>query len=763
MRSSRKKKPYGRRYLSFSFVLLATFSTLLAVSQSSRAAGGGSEDSFTGVISARPSGVTGDWVIGGRVVHATSATKLKEELGAAAVGATAEVKGTIRADASYDATVIEVKTPASGGGGGGATGDSFTGIISSLPASGFIGAWNVGGRTVYVSSSTLIKQELGAVALGAAVEVKGTARTDGSIDASVIEVKAPASGGGGGGTGGGGGATGDSFTGAVSSLPASGFIGVWTVGGRTVHVSSSTLIKQELGTVALGATVEVKGTSRTDGSIDASVIEVKAPASGGGGGGTGGGGGATGDSFTGAVSSLPASGFIGVWTVGGRTVHVSSSTLIKQELGTVALGATVEVKGTSRTDGSIDASVIEVKAPASGGGGGGTGAGGVVSEILGVVQALPGGSLIGEWRVEGRGVRVSSSTILNQERGAFAVGVFVEAKGTIAPDGILDATSIELKLGAGTGSGTVVLFEGTVEILPTTPGFLGDWRVSGRTVRVSTTTRIGQTDGPVTLSAVVMVKGLEKSAGVVDASEIEVRWSRQTQAVLTTWIVPSTARVLGGGGAFFTTDLTIVNTGSTDANIKLKFLGHDRDGSQGPEQPFTILARQTQTFRDVLGSVFQLTEDYGSIRVTSDSSTLSILTQTSTPGAGGTFGQSVPGSSWSEMIRFGDIRTIPGVRQSATDDSGFRTNLILASGSEFGIEIELILVTADGQPAGSLRVTLPPLGMKQLSRVAQLLGVSGNVEDARIVLHTTTHGGVFTAYASAVDNKTGDPRTLSIR
>jgi len=54
-----------------------------------------------------------------------------------------------------------------------------------------------------------------------------------------------------------------------------GFIGDWTVGSRTVHVMSTTAIDQEDGKLEVGALVEVKGTLRSDGSVDARRIEVE--------------------------------------------------------------------------------------------------------------------------------------------------------------------------------------------------------------------------------------------------------------------------------------------------------------------------------------------------------------------------------------------------------------------------------------------------------------------------------------------------------
>src|SRR4029453_11225185 len=66
------------------------------------------------------------------------------------------------------------------------------------------------------------------------------------------------------------------FTGTITSLPSTpGFIGDWTVNGRTVHVTAGTRIERDGGVVAVGARVEVEGRARSDGSVDAQKIEVK--------------------------------------------------------------------------------------------------------------------------------------------------------------------------------------------------------------------------------------------------------------------------------------------------------------------------------------------------------------------------------------------------------------------------------------------------------------------------------------------------------
>lgn len=223
-----------------------------------------------------------------------------------------------------------------------------------------------------------------------------------------------------------------------------------------------------------------------------------------------------------------------------------------------------------------------------------------------------------------------------------------------------------------------------------------------------------------------------------------------------TLLLPSSARGPGQGGAYYTTDLTVANTGETSTTFTLKFLDHDVDGREGPERTFAIGPGASTTLPDVLRSVFGLTTAFGAIRITSPSSALRALSQTSTPAFGGTVGQSVPAARLEDLVTGGVPRSILAVRE----DRAFRTNLILASATDGPLDVDVALVGDDGAVLGSRRFTLPPLGMTQVPRVVRALGVTTDVSGARLVVSTPAAGKLFAAYASAIDNATNDPRTL---
>src|SRR5262245_50688410 len=65
-------------------------------------------------------------------------------------------------------------------------------------------------------------------------------------------------------------------------------------------------------------------------------------------------------------------------------------------------------------------------------------------------------------------------------------------------------------------------FRGKIQTLPGAAGFIGDWMVSGRTVRVNAATEIKQEEGQVAVGAYVKVEGALQNDGSIIAREIEV-------------------------------------------------------------------------------------------------------------------------------------------------------------------------------------------------------------------------------------------------
>ncbi len=376
----------------------------------------------------------------------------------------------------------------------------FSGAIQALPVtSNFVGEWTVSGRTVRVSGSTEIVRENNAhIIVGASVKVEGSLQTNGSVIAKRIAVDS-----------GGGGGSNVSFSGKVENAPNTpGRLGVWKVAGIIIHVNAATYIKQEGAPVTIGARVEVEGVRRPDGSVDAFKIDVKSDDD---------------DDedednddgsfeFTGVIESLPSGpGRVGQWSVGGRKVNVTPTAQIKPNIASVAIGFSVNVKGALRQDSSIDATEIEVNSNG--------GAGGSFVEFHGSVETLPGtAGQIGAWTISGRRVNVAPTTKIELENAPIAVGSLAEVKGPLLTDGSVNVVKLVIRNGADPNR-----FFGKIEALPPAANLIGDWRVDGRTVRVTVSTRIEREYGLVAVGVFVEIRGAPQSDGSINAMEIEVR------------------------------------------------------------------------------------------------------------------------------------------------------------------------------------------------------------------------------------------------
>src|SRR5262245_19690920 len=295
------------------------------------------------------------------------------------------------------------------------------------------------------------------------------------------------------------------ITGPIISLPnTEGFVGQWQVGRSKVNVTAETKIDQSLGRVAIGAIVEVEGVKQNDGSINATEIEVKFPPPAG-----------LPIKFSGKIEELPSTtGRAGDWKVGGKIIHVTAMTRIDEDRGQIAVGVFVEIEGLLQGDGSINALRIEVKPD---------GGSGIPVKFLGLVEKLPNtNTRVVDWVVSGRVVRVTAATEIKQDRFKLMIGSLVEVEGVAQLDGVIVASRIEVK--ANLDNPTLfVTFRGVIESLPDTTNFIGDWKVSGRTVKVTERTVINAERGKIVVGANVIVSGALNIDGSVTAQKIEVR------------------------------------------------------------------------------------------------------------------------------------------------------------------------------------------------------------------------------------------------
>ncbi|MEZ4710765.1 MAG: DUF5666 domain-containing protein [Caldilineaceae bacterium] len=168
---------------------------------------------------------------------------------------------------------------------------------------------------------------------------------------------------------------------------------------------------------------------------------------------------------------------------------------------------------------------------------------GDVITFMGIVNELPIGTLFGEWKVNGVVLNVPEGAVIDEHKGAVAVGALVSVKATVEINNGATFTAIEIAVVQSGGSTTLppqeeeegefVEFDGVVEGLPGNNGgpggaswdggeYVGDWTVSGRTVHVSEQTRV-EAHGGIQVGDEVEIRGYELSDGSIRATKIEAK------------------------------------------------------------------------------------------------------------------------------------------------------------------------------------------------------------------------------------------------
>ncbi|MFZ4627833.1 MAG: DUF5666 domain-containing protein [Blastocatellia bacterium] len=475
------------------------------------------------------SGWPGDWVISGRTLIVTQQTVIEERNGKVMIGAEVEVTVSITGGERYSATKVVVlpmiqlpPLPV-----------SLRGKIESLPTtSGFIGDWQVAGRTIKVTAQTRITGKTTRLVVGALVEVRGIVE-NGQVQASAVTVLEDEA------------TSGNiTFVGEITSIQPSvtastgpSLVGTWKVGERTVQVVATTKIDQSNGSAQVGAIAEVEGSVQPDGTVLAREIEIK----------RGTGSAVSYTRFYGTIETLPNGGpLTGTWVVSGRQVTVGARTRIVREHGTPAVGAFVQVEGSQRADGAVDAVTIQVErdkdAPA-----------GTIGflNFYGSVVALPPpseGKFLGEWTIgsSNRQVVVDAQTRIETQRGEIKVGAFVEVKGYLSVSGPVKAISIAVRptppAGSPIGSLSYLEFIARITELPAAANFIGQWTFdNGRKVNVRRSTLIDRQRSRIEVGALAEVVGAELPNGEIDARSIEVEFGTTTTAAGFTQFRPITS------------------------------------------------------------------------------------------------------------------------------------------------------------------------------------------------------------------------------
>ena len=212
------------------------------------------------------------------------------------------------------------------------------------------------------------------------------------------------------------------------------------------------------------------------------------------------------------------------------------------------------------------------------------------------------------------------------------------------------------------------------------------------------------------------------------------------------WIVPAAAHTDGMAGTRWRTDLTLA-TGNDGGEAVLYLMKQGEDNSLQHGERVSLEPGAT-ALDDVVATVFGEEQASGAVFITS-SSGFWISSRTYASGDDGTFGQFIPAIGWRHEPS--PVQTLIQL----TQNDGFRTNLGLVNRVGVPLTVQADLYSNDGALLAGTSYDVEPFGHLQVNGfIAEL--VDHPLDDGYVTL-VGGDDSDFLAYASAVDNTTGDP------
>lgn len=219
--------------------------------------------------------------------------------------------------------------------------------------------------------------------------------------------------------------------------------------------------------------------------------------------------------------------------------------------------------------------------------------------------------------------------------------------------------------------------------------------------------------------------------------------------------VATGGHIVGFKGVNWRTDVEVHNYGSFVTAYAISLLARDQDNTSPHKVTLSLEPGVTVRFNDILFSMFGFS-GAAALMVSSLDNTLLVNSRTYNQLDAGTYGQFVPGVSRLRTIKYGDEARLIQLSHEPSLQTGYRTNLGLLNTTPVTINVEVHFFFGNGAQLPKQIYELKPFEFKQIDKVFEKV-LKMTIDDGYITVRTTTVGATFLAYASVVDNITGDP------
>ena len=216
--------------------------------------------------------------------------------------------------------------------------------------------------------------------------------------------------------------------------------------------------------------------------------------------------------------------------------------------------------------------------------------------------------------------------------------------------------------------------------------------------------------------------------------------------------VAAASHAPGAAGSTWRTDLSVLNTCSSQVTVELRL--HRSEGIAS--RSYTIEAGAQQLFPDVVASLVSV-DATGSLEI-SPSGPVLVASRTYNAASTGTFGQGLDGIAASAGLSAGGSAFLLGLAENGS----FRTNVGLLNMGTTTAAVDVHLMTTTGAEVGTFHLDVPAGLLVQDPRpYLQRFGRS-DIAAGFARVDVASGSGVW-AYASVVDNATGDPTTVEMK
>ena len=219
--------------------------------------------------------------------------------------------------------------------------------------------------------------------------------------------------------------------------------------------------------------------------------------------------------------------------------------------------------------------------------------------------------------------------------------------------------------------------------------------------------------------------------------------------------VPTGAHLTGYGAVNWRTDLEVHNPTGQTVSYTIELLKRDQGNATPLAFSDVLPAGGGRRYLDIISSRFGFS-GAGALRVSPANGTLAVTSRTYNQTDNGTYGQFVPGIPDHETVLYQEEARLVQLTHDLSTTSGYRTNIGFLNAVNLPITIVIDLFESSGTSLGTLSYDLQPFEFKQIDKIYRSV-TSAGVVDGHAVVRTTTAGGRFLAYASVIDNATGDP------